>query len=209
MIIISNFILDFFSTIGILVLAEFADKTNLVALSLMIKTQKPFSVAFGGMIGIAIVTLFGVIVGVLIGDSLPLRFVPIVAGSVFIWIGLSELLENNDESEKESESELKSKEMQVTRKSDIIINSFILIGLAEFGDKSQIFVITRAIEGDPLAILLGAIIGMGIVMFATAYFGEILIEKLPEEQIHKYAHYGFVIAGFLILGSGIYNFILT
>lgn len=201
----SSFLFDFISTIGILALAEFADKTNLVALSLMAKSQKPYTVAIGGMIGIAIVTLIGVIIGILIGDVLPLNYIPILAGSIFIWIGISELIEDDDDSDR-IDNESISKENQNTIKSDILLNSIFFIGLAEFGDKSQIFVITRAIDSNPVAILFGAIIGMGIIMFATAYFGELLIEKLPEEKIHKFAHYSFVVAGFLILISGIYNF---
>ncbi len=198
----ADFFIDFISTIGILALAEFADKTNLVALSLMAKYQKPYTVALGGMLGIALVTLIGVIIGVIIGDVIPLKIVPIVAGSVFIWIGVSELLEDDDE----IKVELKVDEAPVTKKYEVLFNSIFFIGLAEFGDKSQIFVITRAIDGNPVGILFGAIIGMGIIMVATAFFGDMLIEKLPEETIHKIALYGFIIAGSLILVTGIYNY---
>lgn len=197
----NSFTTDLISTTGIMILAEFADKTNLVALSLMAKSQKPFTVAIGGMLGISIVTTVGVLIGVLIGDVLPLSLVPLFAGTIFIWIGISELKDDDHELEEEQISN----STRIIKKSDVLFNSMILIGLAEIGDKSQIFVITRAIDANPLGILLGAIIGMGIIMFATAYFGEVLIQKLPEEQIHKIASIGFILVGGLLVISWVWN----
>ena len=81
----------------------------------------------------------------------------------------------------------------------------MLIGLAEFGDKSQIFVIGRSLDGNPLAIFLGAVVGMGIIMYITAIFGEKLIERFPEDLIHKIANYGFVVVGVLLVINGLLN----
>jgi hypothetical protein len=44
-------------------------------------------------------------------------------------------------------------------------------------------------------------------MLITAIFGEKLIEKLPEESIQKIANYGFIIAGGLLIISGIIGII--
>jgi putative Ca2+/H+ antiporter (TMEM165/GDT1 family) len=198
---VGSFAFDLFSTIGIMIVAEFADKTNLLALSLMGKSKQPYTVAIGGLIGIAFATLIGVILGGLLGSLLPIEYVPIFAGLIFLWIGLAELIEN--EKQEEENEEVDTQNITTESRVAVLKKSTVLIGLAEFGDKSQLFVIGRAVDADPFAIWLGAVIGMGIIMLVTAVFGEKLIEKLPEETVHKIANYGFVIAGFLLVITGI------
>lgn len=199
----ASFAFDLYSTIGIMVLAEFADKTNLLALSLMGKTKKPYTVAFGGLLGIAFVTLIGVVLGNVIGSIIPLDLVPIFAGIIFLWIGFAELAEK----EQKEIDEVVISDSNDLRKYSVVKKSFIFIGLAEFGDKSQLFVIGRAVDGNPIAIFLGAVIGMGIIMLLTAMFGEKLIDKFPEETIHKIASIGFIVVGLLLIVSGTFNLI--
>jgi putative Ca2+/H+ antiporter (TMEM165/GDT1 family) len=199
---VASFTVDLFSTMGIMIFAEFADKTNLVALSIMGKSKRPYLVAFGGLMGIAVVTMLGVIMGGIISNTIPLDFVPLFAGSIFVWIGLSELRED-----KTVKLHLEDETIELSNTFSVFKTSFSLIGFAEIGDKSQLFVIGRSIDGNLLAIFLGAVIGMGIIMLITAIFGEKLIEKLPEESIQKIANYGFIIAGGLLIISGIIGII--
>lgn len=200
-----SFLVDFVTTAGVMLIAEFADKTNLLALSLMGKSKQPYTVAIGGLLGIAFVTLIGVLLGGFIVAIIPIDYVPIFAGLLFIWIGVVEL-RNNDENEA-IEIENNNENSGFNNKINVLRKSFVLIGLAEFGDKSQIFVIARSLDGNPLAIFLGAVIGMGIIMFVTALFGEKLIEKFPEDLIHKIANYGFVIVGVILVINGLMNVI--
>lgn len=200
-----SFLVDFVTTAGVMLIAEFADKTNLLALSLMGKSKQPYTVAIGGLLGIAFVTLIGVLLGGFIVAIIPIDYVPIFAGLLFIWIGVAEL-RNNEENEA-IEIENNNENSGFNNKINVLRKSFVLIGLAEFGDKSQIFVIARSLDGNPLAIFLGAVIGMGIIMFVTALFGEKLIERFPEDLIHKIANYGFVIVGVILVINGLMNVI--
>lgn len=201
----ASFLVDFATTAGVMLIAEFADKTNLLALSLMGKSKQPYTVAIGGLLGIAFVTLIGVLLGGFIVAIIPIHYVPIFAGLLFVWIGVVEL-RNNEENEA-IEIENNNENSGFNNKINVLRKSFVLIGLAEFGDKSQIFVIARSLDGNPLAIFLGAVIGMGIIMFVTAIFGEKLIEKFPEDLIHKISNYGFVIVGVILVINGLMNVI--
>ncbi len=196
-----SFFVDFVTTAGVMLVAEFADKTNLLALSLMGKSKQPYTVAIGGLLGITFVTLIGVLLGGLIVTIIPIEYVPIFAGFLFVWIGSAELRSDKKEDEIENITE----NSEFNNKFSVLKKSFMLIGLAEFGDKSQIFVIGRSLNGNPLAIFLGAVIGMGIIMYITAIFGEKLIERFPEDLIHKIANYGFVIVGVLLVINGLLN----
>jgi len=197
----ASFFVDLVSTAGVMLIAEFADKTNLLALSLMGKSKQPYTVAIGGLLGIAFVTLIGILLGSIILAVIPIEYIPIFAGLLFVWIGVVEL--RADESNDENDNENLDGNFGFENKFRVAKKSFMLIGLAEFGDKSQIFVIGRSLNSNPIAIFLGAIIGMGIIMFATAIFGEKLIERFPEDLIHKIANYGFVLVGALLVASGV------
>ncbi|MCE7737250.1 MAG: TMEM165/GDT1 family protein [Candidatus Heimdallarchaeota archaeon] len=197
----ASFVIDLMTTAGVMLVAEFADKTNLLALSLMGKSKQPYTVALGGLLGITFVTLIGVLLGGLIVEVIPIDYVPILTGLLFVWIGIAEL--RNDEETEEIEIDNINENSGFDNRFNVMKKSFVLIGLAEFGDKSQIFVIGRSLEGNPLAIFLGAVIGMGIIMLVTAIFDEKLIERFPEDLIHKIANYGFVIVGILLIINGL------
>jgi putative Ca2+/H+ antiporter (TMEM165/GDT1 family) len=170
------------------------------------KTKRPYVVALGGLAGIAVITLIGVILGSIISDIIPLDFVPLVAGTIFLWIGINEIKEGEGDAENSDNTETNDLNSNPEVEFYTVFkSSFSLIGLAEIGDKSQLFVIARAIDGNLVAIFLGAVIGMGVIMFATAYFGGVLIVKLPEDKIQRLANYGFVIAGVIIITGGLIN----
>lgn len=185
----------------VIFLAEIGDKTNLVALSLMSKTKMPYVVAFGAVIGIGLTTLIGVLIGKVVGDTLPLWIIPFVAGLSFIILGLVEFFGKSEEKE-----EIDNNKIQIQNS---IINtlkrSIVLVMFAEFGDKSQLAVITGVTLGSPIPIFIGAIIGMSLVMMLTAIFGDKLLAKIPEEKLHIVASALFIIAGCWIIISAIFQ----
>ncbi len=193
--------IEFFTTIlttsMILFVAEIGDKTNLVALSLMINTNKPWTVTAGAFFGLILSTIVGVLIAVFISTLIDPDLFSILSGILFILLGLFSLRELYLKKEVE-ELEINSNELS---RSKIIVKSIALVGLAEFGDKSQLFVIGQAGIHDPIAVFLGAMIGMGLILVLTALIGERLIKSIPKEKIHLIAALMFIIAGVWILVS--------
>lgn len=180
------------TTYLIMLIAEFGDKTQLVALSIMTKSKKSFSVALGATIGIAFTTVLGLIAAILLAEFIDSNIIPFVSGIIFIILGIFSLKEAFME---EEEEELKD-EPQFRNP---FISAISLVALAELGDKSQLFVIGQALEGEVLAVFLGATLGMATILFATALVGETLLKKLPENFLKYLAGALFLIAGILIL----------
>ncbi len=77
----------FWSTFGLLLLAEMGDKTQLAAITLAAKTGSPLSVFVGAALALALVSLIGVVVGALLGHYLPAELLQKVAAVAFIIIG--------------------------------------------------------------------------------------------------------------------------
>ena len=78
----------FLSTFIAFLLAEFGDKTQLVAISLTAKTQKPVVVFCGAIIALAMVTAIGILFGQMISKVVPAAYVHKGAAIFFIIIGI-------------------------------------------------------------------------------------------------------------------------
>lgn len=81
----------FVSTFIAFLLAELGDKTQLVAISMTAKTQKPMVVFCGAMLGLAIVTAVGIAFGQIITRVIPVNYVHKGAAVFFIVIGIAML----------------------------------------------------------------------------------------------------------------------
>jgi len=141
-----SFLTVLISVYFVMVVAEFGDKTNLIALSLMGKNP-PYYVAFFSTVGIAISTVFSVAIGGILGASLPLEFIRYPAALVFIWLGVSALREEANHDDLDDDLEGAKEE----KNGDPFYRIMYLVALAELGDKSQIFAITAAAASFPLA----------------------------------------------------------
>ena len=183
----------FITTYLIMLIAEFGDKTQLVALSIMTKSKKPFTVALGATIGIVFTTVLGLIAAILLSGFIDSDLIPIVSGIVFIILGILSLREAVDGEENVEELQ------EETPINNPFLSAITLVALAELGDKSQLFVIGQALEGELLSVFLGATLGMATILFATAIIGETLLKKLPENFLKYIAGALFLIAGTLVL----------
>ena len=193
----ADFLSVYLSTTTIMLLAEFGDKTNLLEISLIGKYKKPKLVFVGGLIGISLVTIIGALLGGVISNIIPFWIIPILSGLIFLYLGITGLKYKNGETIEIENTVHKLSDTNILKK------SILLIGAAEFGDKSQIFVITTAALENPIPVALGAITGMAIIFALAAILGKTLITKLPDEKLNKIAVILFIIAGLWILADTI------
>ena len=79
----------FLSTFVAFLLAEFGDKTQLVAISMTAKTHKPVTVFCGAIIALAVVTAIGIAFGQMITRIVPVEYVHKGAALFFVVIGVA------------------------------------------------------------------------------------------------------------------------
>lgn len=188
----STFLLSFASVYVIMLLAEFADKTNLIALSMMNLSKRPFLIAFGGLLGISFTTVIGVLLGSFVGFYIPLHLVAILSGVIFVALGLLSFKTENDD----TSTPLLSTDMPARQ---LLVRSAIFISFAEFGDKSQVFVFSAALAENPFAVFLGAVLGMATVMYITAIFGQQLIHHVDAKILRYISAVLFIFAGIWLI----------
>ncbi len=85
----------FFTTFGLLFLAELGDKTQLAVVSLAAVKESRLSVLLGAVFALSLVTLMGVALGSLLGHWIPKDWMHRGAGILFILFGLMLLLQKS------------------------------------------------------------------------------------------------------------------
>jgi len=78
----------FLAAFGTLFLAEMGDKTQLAVFSLTAQSRAPLSVFLGASLALVVVTLVGVLLGGLVTQLVPPRYLRLGAGILFLALGL-------------------------------------------------------------------------------------------------------------------------
>ena len=174
------------STFALVLLAELGDKTQLCTLALALKYKKTYSIIFGAGLGFLIVDSIAVIVGSLLLDVIPLYWLKIVAGIVFIFFGIYFFFKKEEDY------------CPTNNNRSPFLSSFILICTTEMGDKTQIMVaVLSASYAEPLAVISGAMIALVGLTALTVLVGNKLTEKIPIKTIKKVVPIIFVVLGIL------------
>lgn len=185
------------SAFGIIALAELGDKTQLAAITLCCK-HKPLQVFLGTALALILVNGIGVLIGGALAALLPIFWIGIGAGIVFIVFGVYTLFSKEDKEVKFRESKF------------AILTSFLMVTLMELGDKTQLAVIAmtaKAAKADgPLLIFLGASLAFLVVTGIGVTIGAAIQRVVPIRYIRLGAAVVFIIFGLLFLLSTVAGF---
>ncbi|KAI7989174.1 hypothetical protein LOK49_LG13G01082 [Camellia lanceoleosa] len=190
----SAFLLIFFSELG--------DKTFFIAALLAARNSS--AVVFIGTFGaLATMTIISVVLGRTfhyVDDILPFRFgdtdLPvddIAAVCLLVSFGVSTLLDANSGDGLKAEEEQKEAELAVSEFSgngagilaaaNTIVSTFLLVFVAEWGDKSFFSTIALAAASSPLGVIGGALAGHGVATLLAVLGGSLLGTFLSEKVI--------------------------
>ncbi len=168
-------------------LAEIGDKTQIMTISLATRYRNN-PVFWGMFLGMSIITLFGVLVGTVIYQFIPLFYVKLFAALIFIFFGTYSLYIK----EKEVDKDVDEKKVFST--------SFLLALIAEFGDKTQLVVIAlTARYRAPFLVLLGALGGLALVIGISVFMGDKIAEIVEKDKIDLISSVLFLIIGIAFL----------
>ena len=179
-------LIPFLAAFSFIFLAELGDKTQLAVITLCSRHDWKV-VLSGAMLSFALIDGLSVLVGRGIAEVVPLFWIQIIGGVMFIVFGLYILLHK----ERENES------FRLTEKSSGFISTLILISLAELGDKTQLAVIALAAEyAEVVMVFLGVISGFLAITIIGVLIGKGLIHLVPQRYLR-------LISAILFIGFGI------
>ncbi|MEO5342894.1 MAG: TMEM165/GDT1 family protein [Gammaproteobacteria bacterium SHHR-1] len=163
------------SAFALISLAELGDKSQLVCMTLASR-HRPWPVLLGAASAFLLLNLLAVAFGASLSAWVP---GPIMAGLVallFALFGLQALF-NGGEVDTEAPQERSGR--------GIFVTTFLLIGLSEFGDKTQIAVAGLAGGFPPLPVWIGASLALVGVSALGIWAGRILFKRLPLRLLHR------------------------
>lgn len=156
-------------------LAEFGDKSQLVCMTLAAK-HRGSPVLFGAVAAFAVLNLLAVLFGAALAAWLPEWVLTSCVALLFAVFGIN-ALRYEEEEEEENIAEKPGHSVFAT--------TFLLIFLAEFGDKTQIAVAGMGSTHDASAVWAGASLALSCTSALGIFAGRNLLSRLPLRWIHR------------------------
>jgi putative Ca2+/H+ antiporter (TMEM165/GDT1 family) len=178
-------------SIGVVALAEIADKTQLLALVLAARFRKPWPI----ILGIFFATLANHFLAGAVGTFISRQFGPDimrwVLGLSFLAMAAWTLIPDKIDDGTERSTRF-----------GVFGTTLISFFLVEMGDKTQIATVALAAKYDALvAVVAGTTIGMMIANVPAVLLGNVAAEKLPVPLVHGIAAAIFAVLGLAMLAG--------
>jgi Ca2+/H+ antiporter, TMEM165/GDT1 family len=184
----------FLLSFAVIFVAELGDKSQLMAMTFATR-YKFWTVVVAITVATAIVHLFSVALGNVIGSALPIGPINIAAGIAFVFFGLWTL-----RGDKLSEDE-ESKASRSNRPAFFAVA--IAFFLAELGDKTMLATVTLATTEGWFGTWIGSTLGMVAADVLAIGVGVLLGKTLPEKVIKIGAAVLFFAFGAVLIYSGV------
>ena len=173
--VIPEFLSVIFTSFTLISLAEIGDKSQLVCMTLAAR-HRHWPVILGAFFAFSILNLLAVIFGAGVAAWLPEKVIAGLVAILFGIFGVHALIVHDKEDANE-----------VVKKTghNIFLTTFLLILVAEFGDKTQIAVAGLASSLNPLYVWSGATLALLSISVLGVWAGSTILKKLPIIWLHR------------------------
>lgn len=163
------------TTFLLILLAEFGDKSQLVCMTLATR-HRGLPVVIGAVTAFALLNLLAVLFGAAVAAWLPPWLVTVSVAVLFGVFGISALRHQTD-ADDDCPSEKSGH--------GVFVTTFLLILLAEFGDKTQIAVAGLGTNTDVSAVWAGATAALACTSAAGVVAGRRLLQHISLAWVHR------------------------
>lgn len=175
------------ATFLLIALAEIGDKSQLVCMTLAAR-HRGLPVVFGSVTAFAFLNLLAVLFGAAIAAWLPEWVVTAAVAVLFAIFGISALRFEEEDGDEEIEEKPGH---------GIFATTFLMIFLAEFGDKTQIAVAGLGSTADAMATWVGATLALACTSILGVMAGRRWLNRLPLHWIHRISGVFFLLLALL------------
>ena len=166
----------FATTFALVVVAEIGDKSQLVCMTLAAR-HRGMPILLGAVAAFALLNLAAVAFGAVLAHWLPEVWVSAVVVVLFTIFGFHALLAKVDD--EAAPSGLKKSGHGV------FFSTFLLIFMAEFGDKTQLAVAGLGTEFSPAPVWLGSTAALALTSLLGVWVGRRLLTRFPMQWVHR------------------------
>lgn len=187
----SEMLSEWIATVGIsfslITLAEIGDKSQLVCMTLAAR-YRGLPVLIGALGAFTLLNFVAVLFGAAISIWLPEQIIVLLVAILFFTFGIHALYakkENNKTSEKTGHG--------------ILVTTFLLILIAELGDKTQLTVAGLSSAADATAVWLGATLALTMTSAFGVFAGRAVLQRIPIDLVHRVSGIIFITLGLFAL----------
>ncbi len=167
------------------------DKSQLVCIALAVR-YRAAPVLMGAIAAFALLNLAAVLIGAAVANWLPEQLITAIVGVLFLLFGAHAFSRID---------EIESDVIEEKGSHGIFISTFVLIVLAEFGDKTQIAVAGLASTVDVTAVWLGATLALAVTSGMGVLAGRTALQRVPIALLHRLSGALFILFGISALLS--------
>ena len=155
--------------------AEIGDKSQLVCMTLASR-HRATPVLLGAITAFSFLNFLAVLFGTAIASWLPDYIVSATVALLFATFGIHSLRITNDQGDDD-----------IVEKSghSLFFTTFLLITVAEFGDKTQLAVVALSSTNLPIAVWIGASCALAFTSALGVLAGRTVLQKCPLTLLHK------------------------
>ncbi|MBF0294141.1 MAG: TMEM165/GDT1 family protein [Magnetococcales bacterium] len=179
------------TTFALIFLAELGDKTQLVCMTLAAR-HRGLPVFVGATLAFVVLNVLAVLFGAALAQWLPPNVMTLIVAGLFAVFGVQSLRASGADDQEDSEEEPKSGH-------GILLSAFLLIFVAELGDKTQIAVASLAGTAPPVPVWVGATLALSLSSALGVVAGRKLLTRISPNVLHKASGIFFLILAALVL----------
>ena len=155
--------------------AEVGDKSQLVCMALAAR-YRAAPVMLGSILAFLLLNSLAVTFGVTIANWLPEVFVLAAVAILFAVFGVHAL---------RIEEDLNNEKVAIRSHGSILLGTFLLITVAEFGDKTQLAVVALSSTSLPVAVWLGSTAALIATSALGVWAGRTILQRIPITFLHR------------------------
>ncbi|OSM04365.1 TMEM165/GDT1 family protein [Magnetofaba australis] len=164
---------------ALIALAEIGDKSQLVCLTLAARHRRARPVIIGAVAAFALLNALAALFGAALSHWIPRPWLLAAVALLFAWFGVQALREASQSDDEEEPIAASGR--------SVAVSAFLLIFLAEMGDKTQLSVAALAGIHPPEAVWLGATMALTFTSALGAVAGKTVFSRLPLALLHRLA----------------------
>lgn len=163
--------------------AEFGDKSQMVAMALASR-HRHWPVFWGATLAFSLLNVIAVLFGSMANQWLPAPLPALLVSALFLLFGLRYLLDGGEETDEVHKEK---------RGHGVLITTFMMIFLAELGDKTQFAVAGLSASEPPFWVWVGSTLGLSLTSGLGIWAGRMLYRRLSPRIINRCAGILFIL----------------
>ncbi len=163
------------TSFALIAAAEIGDKSQLVCMTLASR-HRPWPVMLGALAAFVVLNALAVVFGVAIASWLPEYVVGVTVAILFAIFGVHALRAGDDDGDEDVEEKSGH---------GIFFTTFVLLTVAEFGDKTQLAVVALSSTHVASGVWLGATLALATTSALGVIAGRTLLQKIPLTLLHR------------------------